>query len=57
LNAEIVRALADREVRERLIDQGLTIRGSTPEELGLATREQLARYARLMKEAGIKPSN
>jgi tripartite-type tricarboxylate transporter receptor subunit TctC len=57
LNAEILRALADREVRERLIDQGLTIRGSTPEELALATREQLARYARLMKEAGIKPPN
>jgi tripartite-type tricarboxylate transporter receptor subunit TctC len=57
LNAEIVRALADREVRERFVDQGLTIRGSSPEELALATREQLARYARLMKEAGIKPSN
>ena len=56
LNAEIIRALSDREVRERLIDQGLTIRGSSPEELALATREQLARYARLMKEAGIKPN-
>ena len=54
LNAEIVRALADREVREKLTDQGLTIRGSTPDELALATREQLARYAKLMKEAGIK---
>jgi tripartite-type tricarboxylate transporter receptor subunit TctC len=54
LNAEIVKALADPEVRSRLRDQGLTVRGSTPEELGAATREQLAKYARLMKEAGIK---
>jgi tripartite-type tricarboxylate transporter receptor subunit TctC len=54
LNAEIVKALADPEVRARLRDQGLTVRGSTPEELGAATREQLAKYARLMKEAGIK---
>ena len=54
LNAEIVKALADPEVREKLSNQGLTIRGSTPEELGAATREQLAKYARLFKEAGIK---
>ncbi|MEO5676080.1 MAG: tripartite tricarboxylate transporter substrate binding protein, partial [Usitatibacter sp.] len=54
LNAEIRKALADPEVRAKLVDQGLTVRGTTPEELGAATREQLARYARLMREAGIK---
>ncbi len=54
LNAEIRKALADPDVREKLRDQGLTIRGSSPEELGSATREQLARYARLIREAGIK---
>jgi len=54
LNAEIVKALADPGVREKFRDQGLTVRGSSPEELGTATREQLARYARLFKEAGIK---
>ena len=53
LNAEIVKALGDPGVRGKLHDQGLTIRGSTPEELGSATREQLAKYARLFKEAGI----
>ena len=54
LHAEIVKALADPEVREKLRDQGLTVRGTSPRELGIATREQLARYARLFKEAGIK---
>jgi tripartite-type tricarboxylate transporter receptor subunit TctC len=54
LNAEIVKALADPEVRAKFADQGLTIRGSSPSELGAATREQLARYAKLFKEAGIK---
>jgi tripartite-type tricarboxylate transporter receptor subunit TctC len=53
LNAEIVKALADPGVRAKLRDQGLTARGSSPEELGRATREQLARYAKLMKDAGI----
>jgi tripartite-type tricarboxylate transporter receptor subunit TctC len=54
LNAEILKALADPDVREKLRDQGLSIRGSSPEELRTATREQLARYARLIREAGIK---
>ena len=54
LNAEIVKAVADPGVQQQLKDQGLTPRGSSPEELGRATREQLARYARLFKEAGIK---
>jgi tripartite-type tricarboxylate transporter receptor subunit TctC len=54
LNAEIVKALADPEVREKLRDQGLTPRGSSAEELGAATRDQLARYARLFREANIK---
>ena len=54
VNAEIVKALADPDVRAKLRDQGLTARGSSPDELGAATREQLARYARLMKDAGIK---
>jgi tripartite-type tricarboxylate transporter receptor subunit TctC len=54
LSAEVARALGDGEVREKLNAQGLTPRGSTPEELGALTRDQLARYARLIREAGIK---
>ena len=54
LHAEIVKALADPEVRAKLADQGLTLRGTTPAELGVATRDQLARYARLFREANIK---
>ena len=54
LNAEIVKALSAPDVRDKLIAQGLTPRGSSPEELRQATREQLARYATLMKQAGIK---
>ena len=53
LNAQIVKALADPGVRQQLIDQGLTPRGSSPESLRSATVDQLARYARLIKQAGI----
>lgn len=54
LNSEIVKALADATVREQLIGQGLTPRGSSAEELGSATKTQLAKYAALIKAAGIK---
>lgn len=54
LNAEILKALADPDVRAKLVDQGITIRGTSADELGVATREQLARYAKLFKDAGIK---
>src|SRR4051795_12716843 len=35
---EVQKALNDRDVRERLNAQGLTVRGSSPDELGTATR-------------------
>ncbi len=54
LNAEIVKALADPNVREQLNAQGLTPRGTSAEELGNATKAQLAKYAALIKSAGIK---
>ena len=54
LSSEVVKALADPEVRDKLNLQGLTPRGSTPDELGNMTRDQLAKYAKLIKEAGIK---
>ncbi|HET9652194.1 MAG TPA: tripartite tricarboxylate transporter substrate-binding protein, partial [Usitatibacter sp.] len=54
LHAEIMKALADPDVRAKLVDQGITVRGTTPDELAAATRDQLARYQRLFKDAGIK---
>jgi tripartite-type tricarboxylate transporter receptor subunit TctC len=54
LNAEIVKALADPEVRDRLNGQGVTPRGTSADELGSLTKAQFEKYARLIKEAGIK---
>jgi tripartite-type tricarboxylate transporter receptor subunit TctC len=53
LAAEAQKALADPEVREKLAALGLTPRGSTPEELGAATRAQLAKYGALIKANNI----
>jgi tripartite-type tricarboxylate transporter receptor subunit TctC len=53
LNAEIRKALGDPEVRRRLEDLGFAIRASSAEELGELTRQQLAKYERVIKEMGI----
>src|SRR5215471_19855673 len=53
LNAEVLKALGDDGVRRKLEDLGFAIRGSSPDELGVMTRDQLAKYARLIKEMGI----
>jgi tripartite-type tricarboxylate transporter receptor subunit TctC len=53
LNAEVARALADAEVRRKLEELGFAVRGTSPEELGAMTREQLAKYGRVIKEMGI----
>jgi tripartite-type tricarboxylate transporter receptor subunit TctC len=53
LNAEILKALNDPEVQEKFNAQGLTPRGSSPQELAAATKDQLARYGQLIRNAGI----
>ena len=50
---EVKKALADPEVREKLDAQGLTPRGTTPDELGAATKAQLAKYGDLIRKNGI----
>ena len=54
LNAEVVKATADPVVRDKLVAQGFSVQASSPEALAQRTREQLERYAKLFKEAGIK---
>jgi tripartite-type tricarboxylate transporter receptor subunit TctC len=53
LNTEVVKALEDAEVRHKLEDLGFAVRGSSPDELGAMTRDQLAKYARVIKDMGI----
>ena len=54
LNTEIVKVLNDPESRDRLAAQGLEPAPMTPEALRRYTQEDTARWARLIKAAGIK---
>lgn len=55
LHAEIVTATNDPGVRDKLRLQGLSVRATSPEELRVALKDQLAKYAQVIKDAGIKP--
>jgi tripartite-type tricarboxylate transporter receptor subunit TctC len=53
LNAEVLKAVGDPEVRRKLEELGFAVRGTSAEELRVMTRDQLAKYGRVMKEMGI----
>jgi tripartite-type tricarboxylate transporter receptor subunit TctC len=54
LNAEINRMLEDPQVRERFHSLGVAPLSGTPEALGERLKFEVARWAKLIKEAGIK---
>jgi tripartite-type tricarboxylate transporter receptor subunit TctC len=54
LNAEINRMVQQSEARERLLSLGLVPVGGTPAALGDYLKSEIARWAKVVKEAGIK---
>jgi len=54
LNTEITQILSAPEMRETLAGQGLEAVTSTPEQFGALMNADLARWAKVIKEAGIK---
>jgi tripartite-type tricarboxylate transporter receptor subunit TctC len=52
LHGEVVKAIALPSVKDRF--EGADMIGSTPEQFTKAYREDLQRWARVVKEAGIK---
>ncbi|MSQ73594.1 MAG: tripartite tricarboxylate transporter substrate binding protein [Betaproteobacteria bacterium] len=54
LNAGVVRALADPEVREKLANLGYTTIPGTPAQLAAAVKAEIARWTPVIKAANIK---
>ncbi len=54
IQRDVLRVLATPEVRNRLVDLGVDIVASTPEEFAAYLRTEIARYAKVIKDAGIK---
>jgi tripartite-type tricarboxylate transporter receptor subunit TctC len=53
LNADLVKALADADLKKRYADLGVEPVSSTPEFLAEFVRTEQARYAKVIKDAGI----
>ena len=54
LTAEVARAVRSPQAAERLGEQGFEASGAGPEQFAPYIRDEIARYARIIKEANIK---
>ena len=54
---EAVKALNAPDVRDRIVSMGQEIVGSTPEEFAAMYKENLAQFARIVKEGCIPPQD
>jgi len=54
LNAEVTRVLNTPEMKAMLAKQGTEVRAGTPEALGAFIASEKQRWAKVVKEAGIK---
>ncbi|AGW90835.1 MULTISPECIES: tripartite tricarboxylate transporter substrate binding protein [Cupriavidus] len=55
LNMEVNQALAYGPTRDRLSSQGVELKGSSREQLAAFMRSEIARWAKVVREAGIQP--
>jgi tripartite-type tricarboxylate transporter receptor subunit TctC len=54
LNREIVRVLSNPEVKERFLNLGVEVVGSSPDELAAAMKSDIARLGAMIRNAGIR---
>jgi len=54
LNAELVRGMSQSDVRERMANQGLFVKTGAPAELTALMKDEIAKWAKVVKSAGIK---
>ncbi len=54
LNTEIAKVLNSAEITDRFAKQGVEVRTSTPEQFGEFVRAEVMRWAKVVKDAGIK---
>ena len=55
LNAEVMRIMQTPEAQKRMTNEGARFTKNTPEEFAQFVRDEAAKWARVLSEAGIKP--
>jgi tripartite-type tricarboxylate transporter receptor subunit TctC len=56
LNAETLKAIKLPDVNKRLLDSGSTIIGNSPEEADKFLRDEVEKWGKVVKAAGVKPN-
>lgn len=54
LNEEIVRVLNRADVKEKFLNVGVEVVGSSPEELAAKVKSDMARLGKLIQDAGLR---
>jgi tripartite-type tricarboxylate transporter receptor subunit TctC len=54
LNSELVKAIATKDVRDRLAAAGVEPNSSSPEEAGALLKSEVAKWGRIVRESGIR---
>ncbi|MCW5746272.1 MAG: tripartite tricarboxylate transporter substrate binding protein [Alphaproteobacteria bacterium] len=54
LNGDTLKALADPEVRRKFADLGMSVGGGTPEHLDALIKSETDKWAKVIREAGIR---
>jgi tripartite-type tricarboxylate transporter receptor subunit TctC len=55
LHLETIKALALPDLRGKLTDVGMEVIGNSPDEFAAAIKSEIPKWAKVIKEAGIKP--
>jgi tripartite-type tricarboxylate transporter receptor subunit TctC len=54
MNADLMKTLQRPEVRERLATESAEPLGSTPEQFGAYIQKEIARWSRVIRDAGVR---
>jgi tripartite-type tricarboxylate transporter receptor subunit TctC len=55
LHSETVKAMAQPDLRAKFADLGLEVIGTSPDEFAAVIKSEIPRWAKVIKESGIKP--
>ena len=54
INADIVTALAQSDVRQRMLNQGFEVVGGTPEQLGSHLKSEITQWTKVINDSGAR---
>jgi len=54
IHGELVKAVGLPDVKEKMFSLGMQVAGSTPDELGALVKSDIAKWSKVIKEAGVR---